>query len=197
MDDVPEHARDLFAARPLALAQQRQDRLAGVGLEDVDRLEAVAARVRVEQRELLAAVDEIVGVVDVEHDARRRRRVAVEVEIDQRDADLVERLGVGGVLQPRERRLAHQVDAGLGRAVAGDLECRVGLERIDVVAILVAGRDHHRARQHHVGERVRDQQRVAPVRDVARDPIRDARACRAISRSTIRPPFDVRLPASR
>ncbi len=35
-DHVPEHARDLLARGPLAGAQQRQDRLAGVAFEDVD-----------------------------------------------------------------------------------------------------------------------------------------------------------------
>ena len=55
MDDVPQHPRDLFSGRPLARPQQRQDRLAGVGLEDEHRLEACAASVRVEQGELLAA----------------------------------------------------------------------------------------------------------------------------------------------
>ena len=73
MDDVGEHARDLLARRPLAGPQQRQDRLAGVALEDVDRLEAMTAGVGVEQRQLLAAVHHVVGVVDVEHDRRGRR----------------------------------------------------------------------------------------------------------------------------
>jgi hypothetical protein len=56
MDDVGEHARDLLARWPLARSQQRQDRLARARLEDVDRLEAMAARVGIEQRQLLLAV---------------------------------------------------------------------------------------------------------------------------------------------
>src|SRR5262245_44006925 len=67
-DHVPEHARDLLARGPLAESQERQDRLPGVALEDVDRLEAVPAGMHIEQRELLAAVHEVVGVVDVERD---------------------------------------------------------------------------------------------------------------------------------
>ena len=43
-------------------------------LVDVDRQEAVPAVVGVEQRELLAAVDPVLGVVDVEHDARAAPR---------------------------------------------------------------------------------------------------------------------------
>ena len=43
----------------------------------MDRLEAVATRMRVEQRELLAAVHEIVRVVDVEHDRCGRLTLAI------------------------------------------------------------------------------------------------------------------------
>jgi hypothetical protein len=71
-DDVPEHARNLDARRAFARPDQRQDRLAGIAFEDVDRLEAMTASVRVEHAELLAAVHEVAGVVDVEHDDRRR-----------------------------------------------------------------------------------------------------------------------------
>ena len=45
-------------------------------LEDVDRLEASAPRVGLEQRQLLLAVHQVVGVVDVEHDRCRQAGVA-------------------------------------------------------------------------------------------------------------------------
>jgi len=67
-DDVPQNRLDLLARRPLAGPQQRQDRLARGAVEDVDRLEAGAVVVRVEQRQLLLAVHGIIRVVDVEHD---------------------------------------------------------------------------------------------------------------------------------
>ena len=106
---------------------------------------------------------------DVEHDVFRWRRIAVEEDIDQFAADGVECHGIGRVLQPRQSRLAHQVDASLGGTITGDLECRIGLERIDVIAILMPRRDHHRAGEHHGGVRVRDQQRIARVGDVFGD----------------------------
>ena len=80
-----QHLRDLLTRRPLAGPQQRDDGLAGRRFEDVDRLEAMAAGSRrrraralrrVEEGELLAAVNHVAGVVDVEFDAVRRALVA-------------------------------------------------------------------------------------------------------------------------
>lgn len=53
--------------------------------------------------------------------------------------------------------------AGLRRASAGDLEGRIGAQGIDVFAILITGRDHHHARQRHVGIGVRHPERVAII----------------------------------
>ena len=67
-DHVAQDERHLGPVRGLAGAQDHRHRLAGDRLVDVDRQEAVPAVVGVEQRELLAAVDPVLGVVDVEHD---------------------------------------------------------------------------------------------------------------------------------
>ena len=128
-DDVTQDLGDLLARRPLAGAQQRQHRLAREAVEDVDRLEAGAVVVRVEQRQLLLAVHGIVGVVDVEHDARWRPREAPAVEIDLAETDAGERTPVGEVLQPRQRRLAHQVGAALRCPADRDLQCGIGAQR--------------------------------------------------------------------
>ncbi len=61
----------------------------------MDRLEAHAVVVRVEERELLLTVHGIVRVVDVENDAARRPREAAAVEIDLAEADTGERTPVG------------------------------------------------------------------------------------------------------
>ncbi len=109
MDDVPEHAGDLLPRRPLARPQQRQDRLARVGLEDVHRPEAVPARMRVEQGKLLAAVGHAVGIVDVEYDGGSRCRIATAEQVDEADADPIERFDVGDILEPRDGRLARNI----------------------------------------------------------------------------------------
>ena len=70
-DHVTQDLRHFLARWPLAGPQQRQHGLAREAVEDVDRLEAGAVVVRVEQRQFLLAVHGIVGVVDVEHDAQQ------------------------------------------------------------------------------------------------------------------------------
>ena len=163
MDDVGEHARDLLSRRPLARPQQRQDRLARARLEDVNRLQAVAAGVGIEQRQLLLAVHHVVGVVDVEHDRCRRAGVAAAEQIDEAGADPIQRPRVGQVLQVREGRLARNGTAGLRRTLAGDHQRRIVAQRIEVVGILVAGGDRHHAGGHHRPIGVDDEERVAPV----------------------------------
>jgi hypothetical protein len=69
---------------PLARTQQRQHRLAGCRVEDVDGLEAVRVVMGVEQRQLLAAVDRIGGVVNIEHDALGHALEAVAKQVDHR-----------------------------------------------------------------------------------------------------------------
>jgi hypothetical protein len=143
-------------------ARLRHD-LARGGLEDLDRLETGGADMRIEERELLLAVRGIVGVVDIEHDVLRHALPALAEQVDEPQSDTFERAPVGQVLEPGQRRLAHQIEAGLGRATAGELERRIGAQRIEVVAVLIAGRDRHHARRRHVGVAVDDARGIAIV----------------------------------
>ena len=68
-NDMPQNLRDLLTRRPLSRTQQRQHGFAGACLEDMHGLEAVAARMGVEENEFLLAMRQIVRVVDVQHDA--------------------------------------------------------------------------------------------------------------------------------
>jgi hypothetical protein len=65
---VAQHQGYLGSVRRFAGAQDDRHRLGRSGLVDVDRLKAAAVIVRVEQRELLSAMNPVLGVVDVEHD---------------------------------------------------------------------------------------------------------------------------------
>jgi len=168
-DDVAQNLGHLLAGGPLAGSQQRQHGLAREAIEDVDRLEAGAVVVRVEEGEFLLPVRGIIGVVDVEHDARRRPREAVAVKIDLAEPDADQRAPVGQVLEPRQRRLAHQIGAALRRPADADLQGRIALERVDIVAVLVAGRDHQHARQRHLGVAVTDAGGIAHVGERPRD----------------------------
>jgi len=63
---MAQHQRHFGPVRGLAGAQDHDDRLAGRRLIDVDRQKAAAVVVRVPQRQLLAAVHPVLGVVDVQ-----------------------------------------------------------------------------------------------------------------------------------
>ena len=82
-DDVTQDLLDFLARWPLAGTQQRQHGPAGRRLEDLDRLEAVAAGMGVEQCKLLLSMHSIVRVVNVEHDAARHALKAGTEQIDQ------------------------------------------------------------------------------------------------------------------
>lgn len=73
------------------------------------------------------------------------------------DADPVERLDVGDVLEPRDGRLAGNIVPAFGRAVAGDQQRRIMAQRVEIVGVLVASRDGHHARRDHGGVGVRDE----------------------------------------
>ncbi len=85
-DDVLEDTGRFFPGRPLAGAQERQHRLGRGRLEDVDGLEAVFIVMGVEQRQLLAAVDGITGIVDVEDDTVGNTVEAFAEQIDHRQS---------------------------------------------------------------------------------------------------------------
>ena len=85
-----EKGADLDALRPLRGAQHGGNE-AAVGIEDDDRLKAVVVVVGVEQTQLLAAVDSIEGVVDVEGDPPRHLAKRPAIEIDQSTAEVQQR----------------------------------------------------------------------------------------------------------
>ena len=176
-NDVAQNLRHLVARRSLAGPQQRQDRLARDPIEDMNRLEAGAIVVSVEEGEFLLTVHRIVGVVDVENDAPRRTCEAPAIQIDLAEPDPGQRAPIGKVLEPRQGRLAHEVSAGHGAATDGNLQRRIGAQCVDVVAILVAGRDHQHARLHHLGIAVLDASGIAFVAQTSGDRLGHAKAC--------------------
>ena len=136
---------------------------------------------RVEQGEFLLAMNGIGSVVDVEDDAVRRGGEAAAVEIDQATADAIEGGHIRDVLQSRQCRLAHQVDAGHGRAATGDLHRRIGAQCVGVIAILITGRNQHHAHERHVGVGGGDAQGIANVGERQRDHVGDAEAQRDLA----------------
>ena len=131
--------------------------------DQVRGLEAGAVVVRVEECELLLAMHGIVGIVDVEHDCSGRSREASAIEIDLAEPYARQRTPVGQVLEPGQRRLAHQIAAAVGCAADGDLQGGIGTQRVDVIAVLVAGGDHDHPRHRHLGVAVPYPARIAIV----------------------------------
>src|SRR5512144_3160393 len=85
-----EEGADFDALRPLRRAQDGGDE-AAVFVQDDDRLEAVVVVMGVEQSQLLAAVDSIEGVVNVEGDPPRHLAKRPAIEIDQSTAKAQQR----------------------------------------------------------------------------------------------------------
>ena len=85
-DQVLDKGAELGARRRLAGAQENRHRPATLDMVDVDGQGAPCVVVGVEQRQLLAAVHRIAGVVDVERDRRRRGSAAGDVDQGGRHA---------------------------------------------------------------------------------------------------------------
>ena len=81
----------------------------------MDRLKAAAVVIGVEQRQLLAAVDPVLGVVDVEHDATRHLLETVAEQLDHRRHHAFERNRTWQVFQSTDGRLGAQIGAALGQ----------------------------------------------------------------------------------
>ena len=165
----------LDAARRLAGPQHHGDRAARLRVVDMDGQETTLIIVGVEQRKLLMAARHVARVVDVERDARRRRRVGRQPLVDQRIGQADRVLQRRRVLHPRQRRLRAQVGAGLRRSPARQLERRIGAQKIQVVGVLVAAGDGVDARPDHVRAGVKDARRITAVGKAARQPVRDAK----------------------
>ena len=132
---------------------------------DVDRQEAAFIVMSVEQRELLMAVDDIAGVVNIECDRCRLARVAIHPCVDQGVGQPDHVAQARSILQARQRRLGTQIATAVRQPSAGQLECRIGPQMIEVVGVLVAAADREHAGAEHVDNAVHDPRRIAPIRE--------------------------------
>ncbi len=81
---APDVAGTFGTRRRLAGAQQHRDRTAGRSVVDVDRQKAALAVMAIPKRELLIAVHDIAGIIDVQRHRRRWDRIAGTVDADHR-----------------------------------------------------------------------------------------------------------------
>jgi len=117
------------------------------------------------QRQLLAAVHPVLGIVDVEEDAPWHRIEAVAEQLDHRRHHAFERGRAGQVFQPADGRLRAQIDTAFRQPPDRHFEGRIGFERVAVVAVGVARRDQQRAVADHLGKPVQHPFRVARILD--------------------------------
>jgi hypothetical protein len=107
---------------------------------------------RIEQRQLLMAMRDVAGVVDVERDGARRVGVTGAIKIDEDAAKLHDFAQARRVLPTRQGRLRAQIIAGIGQAPAGKLERRILAQMIEVVRILIAAGNGQNARAKDTAE---------------------------------------------
>ena len=126
----------------------------------------------VEQPQLLAAVDRVERVVDIERDPFGNLGERLAIEIDHRPTHSQQGANVGQVLQPRDCRLRAQF-AIRRRQIERHLEHRIAAQGIGVVAVLVAGADHQQPKANDVRQAVGDLLGRARINHAGGEPIRD------------------------
>ena len=131
----------------------------------MDRQEAAFVIMSVEQRELLLAVDDIAGVVDVQVDGCGLARVAVHPCVDQGVGQSYHVAQARSILQARQRWLGAQIATAVRQPSAGQLERRIGPQVIEVGGVLVAAADREHTSAEHIDKAVHDPRRIAPIRD--------------------------------
>ena len=129
---------NLDAGRRLARPQHERHRTAVFGVIDMDRQKAALVIMGVEQRQLLVAVHDIAGVVDIQNDRDRLAFVRRHPLIDKRVGEADRILQRRRVLQPRQRRLRTQVRAAFRQTPASKLERRIGAQTIQIVRVFIA-----------------------------------------------------------
>ena len=142
---VLQQDADLDPRRRLAGAQEDRHWPAALDMVDVHREEAAGVVEGVEQRELLVAVHRVAGLVDVEHDRRRRDREGAAEDVDQGGRQARHLSARGRVLEPAHGRLGTQIAAALRRPADRKLEQRIGAQL--VAPELVEGRRRPRSRR--------------------------------------------------
>ena len=165
---------DLLAAGPFGGTKHGGDE-AALAVEHDNRLKSVFVVMRIEQPQLLAAMDGVERVVDVERDAFGNLMEGPAIEIDHGAAHAQQRASVRQILQPRDRRLRTQL-AIRRRKIERHLEQGIASQGTGVVAVFVAGADHQQPKANDVGQAVRDLIRRPRINHAGGEPIGDAKA---------------------
>ena len=162
-----DEGADLDARGRLAGAHEDRHRPAALDMVDVDRQEAARVVKGVEQRELLVAMNPVAGVVDVEHDRRRRGIEGTAEDVDQGSRQAPRLAERGRVLEPAHGRLRTEIAAALRRPADRQFEQRIAAQIVAIVGVLIAAGDREHPEPQHRRQRVNRPRRVAPFPDAA------------------------------
>ena len=163
-----------LAAGPFGGAKHGGDE-AAFAVEYDDRLKAVFIVMRIEQSQLLTAMDRVEGVIDVERDAFGNLVKGLAIKIDHGAAHAQQRASIGQVFQSRDGRLRTQLAIGR-RSIERYLEHGIVAKTGGVVAVFITRRDHQQSKANNVGKAVRDLVRRTRVFDAGGHAIGDAKA---------------------
>ena len=129
---------------------------------------------RVEERELLATVHHITGVVVIEGDALRRAGLACDPLVDEGVGEPDRIAQSRCILQARQRRLRREIRASVRQPPAGKLERGIRPQLVEVIAVLIAVSNREQARPDHVRQTMLDACGIAAVWHQSSKPIGDA-----------------------
>ena len=135
---------DLLAAGAFGRAQHSSDQTA-LAIEHDDRLKTVFVVVRIEQPQLLAAMNRVERVVDIQHDPlwQRRSRTHNKGRPSHARCATVHAHRAGF---RNGRSSAGSIVAIRRRPIQRQLEHRIGAQRVGVVAVLITSCDHQQPR---------------------------------------------------
>ena len=151
---------------------------------------------RIEQRKLLMAVDDVDRIVDVEGHGFGWHGIARTVKIDHHPHQADQLTQARRIFPARHRRLRTEIPAAVGKPIAGQLERRIGAPPIEIVGILKAAGDRQNARPQDVRQEVdnpvRSRRSAISAASFAQIPSR-----RSAAANSITPPSEVIRPPSK
>ena len=133
----------------------------------MDGQEAALPIMAIPERQLLAAMDDIDRLVDVERHCRRRGAIAGAINIDHGAHHPNQLARCRRILPAAHRRLAGQADGAVGQLAHRQLEARVMAQMIEIVGILIAAGDRQHPGLQDVGQIVDDTALVAGIGNAA------------------------------
>ncbi|SDT15091.1 hypothetical protein SAMN04515621_3024 [Erythrobacter sp. HL-111] len=161
----------LLARRRLARAQQHRHRPARCRVVDMDRQEAALPMMSVPEGELLIAVHDVAGVIDIQRHRRRRSGVAGAVDVDHDPQHLCQLARARRILPAAHRRLAGQPRTRSRQLAQRKAEARIIAQSVEIIGILIAAGDREHPRAQDIFKPMNHPSRIARIGNTRRKPL--------------------------